>query len=54
MYFEIRENECGFMLKRSKLVKTDKIVKSQYVDFLLEKSKFDFDLKDEKTNLPFD
>ena len=32
------------MLGRSELVKMDKMVKSQKVDYWLEKSKFDFDL----------
>ena len=35
MWFKSWENKCGFMLGRSKLVKTDKIVKSQNVDFLV-------------------
>jgi len=39
MWFESWENKCGFMLERSKLVKTDKIVKSQNVDFLVWKVK---------------
>ena len=42
------------MLKRSKLVKMDKMVKSQNVDFYLEKSKFNFDYNVEMTTLPFD
>ena len=33
MRFEFEKNECGFMLGRLKLVKMDKIVKSQNVDF---------------------
>ena len=41
---EFQKNECGFRLERSKLVKTDKIVRSQNVTFDLKKSKFDFDL----------
>ena len=28
-----RKNECGFMLERSELVKMDKMVKSQNIDF---------------------
>ena len=39
MWFEFFRNEYGFMLGRLKLVKTNKIVKSQNVDFGLEKVK---------------
>ena len=31
--FEFQKNECGFILGRSKLVKTNKRVKSHNVDF---------------------
>ena len=43
MWFESWENECEFMSTRSELVKEVKIVKSQNIDFRLEKSKFDFE-----------
>ena len=33
MSFDFWKNECRFMLGRSKLVKTDKMVKSQNIDF---------------------
>ena len=39
MWFKFQKNEYEFMLGRLKLVKTDKIVKSPNVDFLLEKVK---------------
>ena len=34
MGFELGKNECGFMLRRLELVKMDKMVKSQNIDFL--------------------
>ena len=54
MWFGFRKNECGFMLERPKLAKTDKMVKSQNVDFWLQKSKFDFDKNSQMTLLPID
>ena len=42
MRFESSKNKCGFMLGRLKLVKMDKIIKNQNVDF------------DQMTILPFD
>ena len=33
MRFEFWKNECGFMLGRLELVKTDKMIKSQNIDF---------------------
>ena len=44
MWFEFWINEYRFMLERLKLVNTDKMVKSQNVDFGLQKSNFIFDL----------
>ena len=39
MWFESGENECGFMLGMLKLIKTDKIIKSQDVNFFIWKVK---------------
>ena len=39
MWFEFQKNKYGFMLERSKLVETNKMVKGQNVDFWLEKVK---------------
>ena len=44
MWFEFWKNECGFMLGRLELVKTDKMVKSQKFDFWLEISNDHFTL----------